>query len=59
MNELAAPQSDGGGFALGRYSPATVHSPKGHTFDRNALGARGLEYERLDQPTLEVILGVR
>jgi len=32
---------------------------KAATFDRKALGARGLGYERLDQLTLEVILGVR
>jgi xylose isomerase len=32
---------------------------KAHRFDRVALGARGLMYERLDQLTLEVLLGVR
>jgi xylose isomerase len=32
---------------------------KAATFDRKVLGARGLGYERLDQLTLEVILGVR
>ena len=32
---------------------------RAHAFDRKALGARGLEYERLDQLTVEVILGVR
>ena len=40
-----------------------VHSalPIGHrvSVDRRALGARGLMYERLDQLTVEVILGVR
>jgi xylose isomerase len=29
------------------------------TFDRRALGARGLAYERLDQLTIEVLLGAR
>ena len=32
---------------------------KGHVFDRVAFGARGLGYEKLDQLTVEVILGVR
>ena len=41
------------------YSKATADALKGHTFDRQALGARGLGYEKLDQLTIEVILGVR
>ena len=41
------------------YSKATAEALKGHHFDREALGARGLGYERLDQLTIEVILGVR
>lgn len=44
---------------LGGYSRATADALKGHVFDRKALGARGLGYERLDQLTVEVILGVR
>jgi xylose isomerase len=44
---------------LGGYSRATADALKGHAFDRKALGARGLRYERLDQLTVEVILGVR
>ncbi len=41
------------------YSKATADALKAFTFDRKALGARGLGYERLDQLTVEVILGVR
>ncbi len=41
------------------YSKATADALKGHTFDREALGARGLGYEKLDQLTIEVLLGVR
>jgi xylose isomerase len=41
------------------YSRATADALKGFAFDRQALGARGLGYERLDQLTLEVLLGVR
>ena len=38
---------------------ATADALKGHSFDRKALGARGLGYEKLDQLTIEVLLGVR
>ena len=31
----------------------------GHAFDRARLSGRGLKYERLDQLTVEVLLGVR
>jgi xylose isomerase len=44
---------------VGAYSKATVDALKGYKFDRKALGARGLGYEKLDQLTLEVLLGVR
>src|SRR5438105_7440197 len=43
---------------LGGYSRATADALKGHAFDRKGLGQRGLMYERLDQLTVEVILGV-
>jgi xylose isomerase len=45
--------------ALNGYSRATAEALKAASFDRRGLGARGLAYERLDQLTLEVILGVR
>ena len=41
------------------FSRETANALKAATFDRKAMGARGLGYERLDQLTLEVILGVR
>ena len=44
---------------MGAYSRATADALKGYAFDRKALGARGLMYERLDQLTVELILGVR
>lgn len=43
----------------GGYSPARATLLKSHVFDRVALGARGLPYERLDQLTMELLLGVR
>lgn len=41
------------------HSPETVKALRAHTFDRSALGRRGLKYERLDQLVIELLLGVR
>jgi xylose isomerase len=45
--------------AFDGYTIATADALKAHRFDRIALGARGLGYEKLDQLTLEVLLGIR
>jgi xylose isomerase len=58
LRELSAVPTDGLP-KLNGYSRATAEALKAASFDRQALGARGLAYERLDQLTLEVILGVR
>ncbi len=53
------------GKASASVPPMTEYSTKAgdglleHTFDRAALASRGLGYERLDQLTMEVILGAR
>lgn len=44
---------------LGKYSPEKAAALKRVNFDRAALGARGYPYERLDQLTIELLLGVR
>jgi xylose isomerase len=44
---------------FGKYSAEKANSLKGHAFDRTAISARGLKYERLDQLTVEILLGVR
>jgi xylose isomerase len=44
---------------LGAYSRGAAERLKSTDFDRKALGARGLAYERLDQLTVELLLGVR
>ena len=44
---------------LGRYSAAGAASLKELEFDRRALAARGQPYERLDQLTIELLLGAR
>jgi xylose isomerase len=44
---------------LGVYSSERATNLKARIFDREALGARGLSYEHLDQLTVELLLGVR
>jgi xylose isomerase len=53
--------SDDGSTAsmTGSYTPAKANALKDHPFDRVALGKRGMAYERLDQMTIELLLGVR
>jgi xylose isomerase len=54
--------SDPDGMAgryLGAYSPEKAQALAAASFDRAALGGRGLAYERLDQLTNEVLFGVR
>jgi xylose isomerase len=43
----------------GAYSAEKAAALKAASFDRVALGARGLAYERLDQLTVELLMGVR
>ena len=43
----------------GAYNPDKAAALKSAEFDRIALGKRGLPYERLDQLTIEVLLGIR
>jgi xylose isomerase len=47
------------GQFLGTYSAGKAKALKKTEFDRIGLGQRGLPYERLDQLTFEVLLGVR
>jgi xylose isomerase len=44
---------------FGKYSTEKAEALRAVTFDRSGLSARGLNYERLDQLTVEVLLGVR
>ncbi len=46
-------------YLSGGYSKDKVAKLRAETFDREALGARGLPYEALDQLTIELLLGVR
>jgi xylose isomerase len=58
---LAEINADDGSLAgiTKTYSRANAEALKAAAFDRPALGARGMKYERLDQLTNEVLLGVR
>lgn len=53
--------ADDGAMApyTGAYSRVKALALKAVAFDRQALGARGLAYERLDQLTVELLLGAR
>jgi len=42
-----------------KYSPAHAAKLLAHAFDRSKLAAKNLPYERLDQLTVEVLLGAR
>jgi len=44
---------------FGKYSSEKANGLKAQVFDRPGIGARGLKYERLDQLTVEILLGVR
>ena len=42
-----------------KYDKKTAAALKAHAFDAPKMAATGFEYERLDQLTTEVLLGVR
>mgnify|MGYP005812631805 CR=1 FL=1 len=58
LAEIHAGKGDASAY-LGPYSAQKASQLKGAHFDRKALGARGWPYERLDQLTNEILLGVR
>jgi xylose isomerase len=52
-------KSDEPDWAGQKYSADTGKALKAKSYDRVALGARGLNYERLDQLTIEILMGAR
>jgi len=44
---------------LGQYESRKAATLKAYAFDRTAISKRGLTYERLDQLTIDLLLGVR
>jgi len=45
--------------STGSYRKENATSLLKQTFDRAALASKGLQYERLDQLTMDILLGVR
>ena len=58
---LAEINADDGSMSqyAGAYSSEKAKALKTHPFDRSAISSRGLQYERLDQLTIDLLLGVR
>ncbi len=52
-------QTGQGAPALSKYSPQHRDALLGENLDRTALAEKGLAYERLDQLTVDLLLGVR
>ncbi len=50
---------DEGANLLGPYTSDRARALRAYTFDRDRLGARGLQYERLDQLVFDLLMGVR
>jgi len=55
LAEIAGTNSE----KIGSYKKETAAALLARDFDRAALSARGLQYERLDQLTIDILLGVR
>ena len=51
-------KTDGNGNAIGKYDQARAAALLAQDVDRAALAAKGLQYERLDQLTMDILLGV-
>lgn len=56
LEEIRTPTGDG---PPRRYSPEAMKGLKNRRFDRKALAAKALPYERLDQLVVELLMGVR
>jgi xylose isomerase len=56
---LSALRDRGNGAPRGRFSADGAKALKAQTFDLDAMRAQGYAYEKLDQLTMEILLGVR
>lgn len=57
LSEMAETSNDAP--TVGRFSKDGAKKLLAYNFDRVALAAKGLQYERLDQLTMDILLGVR
>jgi xylose isomerase len=58
---LAEINADDGSMSqyFGKYSAEKAKALKAQLFDRSAISSKGLKYERLDQLTIDLLLGIR
>ena len=47
------------GSSQGKFEKGNAESLLAQEFDRASLASKGLQYERLDQLTIDILLGVR
>lgn len=59
IQALLAEIKETDGEAFGKFSKEKASALLARQFDRVALASKGLKYERLDQLTMEILLGVR
>jgi len=59
IKSLLAEIEETSGSGQSRYSAEHAQQLLGREFDRQALSSKGLKYERLDQLTTDILLGVR
>ncbi|MBX5479981.1 MAG: xylose isomerase [Pyrinomonas methylaliphatogenes] len=59
IQALLAEIKETDGEAFGKFSKEKASALLARQFDRAALASKGLKYERLDQLTMEILLGVR
>jgi len=59
LSEINGGDQSYSGLLGGKYSPEKASRLKGENFDVDKLASRGYQYEKLDQLTIEIILGVR
>jgi xylose isomerase len=52
-------KSDEPGPTVGKFAKDGAQALLSHDFDRQKLAAKKLSYERLDQLTMDILLGVR
>ena len=56
LAEIAATDGNGG---LGKFEKGKADALLSKEFDRAEMASKGLKYERLDQLTIDILLGVR
>jgi len=50
-------QDNASDAVVGPFTPEKAAALKAQSFDRQVIGSRGLQYEKLDQLTIDLLLG--